>query len=278
MSAEGVFFAWAHEPDGSSSYMVLFSNAEWPKSPREYVPCNLCGAEQGFMHEGFKDRYGFPQESARCPHCDLVFLTPRMTREAYARFYETAYRPLVSAFHGREINAKTIQPEQREYGRRLASILEPWIRGHRTLLDVGGSTGAVAGELASKLGLKTTVLDPSPSELAEAEKAGHDVIPGTVEDAVIPADWRWDVVTLCQTVDHLLDPMLALRKLRSLLAPGGLFWVDILDYDTTREIKVDHPYNFTEGTMRAYLGRVGFKVLLTERHNNHVGFLCRGAA
>ena len=74
--------------------------------------CNLCGTAE-FVVLSHMDRYGYPTEAHACGRCGLVFLNPRMTAQAYGRFYDGTYRPLVSAFHGRLINAHTIQAEQR---------------------------------------------------------------------------------------------------------------------------------------------------------------------
>src|SRR5687768_486002 len=69
--------------------------------------CNLCG-ELEFVGLTHRDRYGYPAVTSGCTQCGLVFLDPVMTREAYAAFYTKTYRPLVSAFHGRLIDARTI--------------------------------------------------------------------------------------------------------------------------------------------------------------------------
>jgi hypothetical protein len=76
---------------------------------------------------------------ARVPRCGLVFLNPRLTAEAYGRFYDGIYRPLVSAFHGRLIDARTIQAEQRDYARRAREFIRPFIaeRTPGRLLDIG---------------------------------------------------------------------------------------------------------------------------------------------
>src|SRR5690606_25088874 len=76
--------------------------------------CNLCGGQR-FVVLAHYDRYRYPAEAHACARCGLVFLNPRMTAGAYARFYDGIYRPLVSAFHGRLIDARTIQDEQRAY-------------------------------------------------------------------------------------------------------------------------------------------------------------------
>jgi hypothetical protein len=35
-----------------------------------------------------RDRYGYPARAHACRPCGLVFLNPRMTAEAYGRFYD----------------------------------------------------------------------------------------------------------------------------------------------------------------------------------------------
>ena len=128
-----------------------------------------------------------------------------MTGEAYGEFYASIYRPLVSAFHGRRIDAETIEPEQHSYAEDLARLLEPWFgaaRGRR-LLDVGGSTGVVAEVLADRFSLEATVLDPAPDELARAAARGLQTLTGSIEDVEIAEPF--DAVVLCQTVDHLLQ-------------------------------------------------------------------------
>src|SRR4029453_8567078 len=75
--------------------------------------CNLCAGTE-FVILTHRDRYGYPAEAHACRRCGLVFLNPRMTAEAYGHFYNGVYRPLVSAFHGRLIDAETIKAEHQE--------------------------------------------------------------------------------------------------------------------------------------------------------------------
>jgi hypothetical protein len=99
-----------------------------------------------------------------------------------------------------------------------------------------------------------------------------------------PGEQQYDLITLCQTVDHLLDVSLSLRKIRSLLCEGGLFFVDIVDFsaayrrnDSVEEaIKIDHPFYLTEETALAFLRRSGFDVLAVDyaADHLHVGYVC----
>jgi 2-polyprenyl-3-methyl-5-hydroxy-6-metoxy-1,4-benzoquinol methylase len=270
-----------------TDYAAIWDYDAQPKDAPA-TTCPLCGSAL-LAHSDNPpiERYGFNQPDDECFGCKLNFLNPRMTREAYARFYETAYRPLVSAFHGREINAQTIQPEQEAYGRRLARLLTPYKADYRwRLLDIGGSTGVVAKVLAETLEMKATVMDPSERELAVANGNGLETIHGTIEDVGTAAKhgyWRdlserrWDLVTMCQTADHLLDLMGSLKKIKGLLAEDGLFWSDIVDFNVTREVKIDHPFNLTESTYRRFLEKAGFKLLQVNYapDGKHIGFLCR---
>ncbi len=80
-------------------------------------------------------------------------------------------------------------------------------------MDVGGSTGIVAAGMRDAFGSELTVLDPAPDELEVAAAAGMETIAGFAEDYE-PGDRRWDLVLLCQTIDHLLDVRATLESMR----------------------------------------------------------------
>ena len=240
--------------------------------------CNLCG-QSAFVVLTHRDRYGYPARATGCRRCGLVFLDPVMTAEAYGRFYQHMYRPLVSAYHGRLIDARTIQQEQREYAVERGDLLAPYMqrRRLRTMLDIGGSTGVVAHAFAERFGLRPTVVDPAPMETAEAQALGLETVEGLIESVDL-GDRRFDVVVLCQTVDHLLDIAGTLRRVRDLMATGGLLFVDIVDFRAAylrnwsieEAVKIDHPYYLTEPTMAAYLSCAGFTVLRSDYAADHL--------
>lgn len=250
--------------------------------------CNLCGGST-FVTLTHRDRYHYPAQAAGCRHCGLVFLNPVMTADAYGRFYADTYRPLVSAFHGRLIDAITIQDEQRHYSTERMAFVEPFLAGvtSGTLLDIGGSTGVVAHAFAQRFGLEATVIDPSPLEAAQAQRLGIETITGLVESTDLGAR-QFDVVIICQTVDHLLDVAGTLRRVHGLLRPGGRLFIDIVDvragylrnWSIEDTIKIDHPYYLTEETMGAYLARCGFEVLGIDyaADHLHVGYVCQPGA
>lgn len=259
---------------------------DFPAQPKERVAaCNLSGSTD-LITITHVDRYGYPARADLCRKSGLVFLNPVMTQDAYTEFYKHTYRPLVSAYHNRLIDAKTIQDEQRAYAAEVIQFVAPAFenRSMQQLLDIGGSTGIVAAEFVKAFGCKATVVDPAPDELVVAGDMGMRAIAGFIETVDVGSK-SYDFVMICQSIDHLLDVDLALKRMRDAMTDDGVFFVDIVDFQAgylrnqsvEGTIKIDHPYYFTRQTIEAYLRKHGLRV---ERVNFaadhlHIGFLCR---
>ena len=245
--------------------------------------CNLCGSAR-LVEVSRRDRYGYDQRAVVCARCGLGFLSPRLTAGEYEDFYRAVYRPLVSAYHGRLIDAETVQVDQRGYTDDLVAFLRRTLPGApASVLDIGGSTGLVAGGVRDAFGSQATVLDPAPDELAVAAAQGMETIAGFAED-MQPGERSWDLILLCQTIDHLLDARLTLSRLRGVAAEGGHLFVDVLDLPFALRskgsiegaIKVDHPFYLTRQTACAYLQATGFEVVAERLSDDgHWGFLAR---
>jgi SAM-dependent methyltransferase len=249
------------------------------------VACNLCAGER-HVEVSRTDRYGYPQRFVVCARCGLGFLSPRLTAAGYADFYDDVYRPLVSAYHGRRIDAETVQEEQAGYAAELVEFLRDALPAPpATVLDVGGSTGVVAQAVREAFGSAATVLDPAPDELAVAAALGMETIAGFAEEADYGGR-TFELVLLCQTIDHLLDVRGALDAIRGVLAQDGRAFVDVLDVgfmagrrgSIEGAVKVDHPYYLTQATALAYFGLAGLRPV-AERlsHDGHWGFLLEPA-
>lgn len=237
---------------------------------RQFVSrCNLCGSEHSCVI-GYHDRYGLPLRTALCLGCGLIYLMDRFTQDGYAAFYlDGAYRKLTSAFAGSVATIEDLQADQAAYARNLVRFLDcrvPRRKGVR-LLDIGGSSGEVAKELAGRFGIAGTVLDPSREEIEAARRQGLNGIVGSAE--TWETDERFDVVMLCRTIEHLYDLRATMAKVRRYLTPGGLFYCDFLDYMELCRMtgapqtvtKVDHCYWLTLQTAPAIFRAMGFEIV-----------------
>jgi 2-polyprenyl-3-methyl-5-hydroxy-6-metoxy-1,4-benzoquinol methylase len=261
---------------------IGYDYAAQPKTRVE--ACNLCGSDAhvGLTH---RDRYGFRATAVACLRCGLVFLDPRLDAAAYGQFYEEVYRRLVSAYHGRRIDAETVEEEQTAYAETLVDLLEPHLAvgSSPRVLDVGGSTGVVSQTVRQRFGGTATVIDPAPAEVARAHARGLEAVVGTMEQ-YDHAGPPFTLVLMCQTIDHLLDVTSVLAKTRALVSDQALLFVDIVDFRAAyfrrwcveEAIKIDHPFYLTEDTAESYLARAGFRLVRKEYAADrlHVAYLC----
>lgn len=248
--------------------------------------CNLCG-HGTFALLTDRDRYGFAARTHLCLQCGLGVMSPHLTPEEFGDFYAHWYRPLCYAMTGKNAEESTaaLLEDQAAYARWLYSnLLSRFLTPqHRTLFDIGGSTGVVASYLAKQHPVAPVVLDPSEEELEQARAVGCRGIQGLWE-TYKPDGTQYDVVLLCRTIDHLLDIRGSLRKIRSLVRPGGLFFVDLVDFSEvarncgciSRATKIDHVYYLTHQPMLWYLALTGFEPLAVDlSRNERIGYLCR---
>lgn len=255
----------------------------------EVAACDLCAGER-FVQIARRDRYGIPLRTRLCEGCGLVFLSPRPDPASYAELYARWYRPLVSAYSGREKTATSLAAQQEAYAASLDEhLLRPFLRDRPRgglLLDLGGSTGAVADFFVRRYGFQGVVVDPSPEEAAVASGRGLETFVGLAED-FDPGPRRFDLVLLCQTIDHLLSPARVLAKARQWIRDDGLFVVDPVDFravmrkhhSLSEPLKIDHPYYLTRETADLYLARAGFEPLRIDASGNvlHLDYVCRPA-
>jgi SAM-dependent methyltransferase len=227
------------------------------------VTCLLCGVpatpELAFA----------PLPLARCAACGFLFRPGLADRQATKDLYEGG------AYEDRPF-ARDYASEQSISERRAnaASRLR-FVRRHATggrLLDAGAAGGAFVLE-AREAGFAAQGIEPAPAFARHArETLGVDVRDGRLED-LAGAGETWDVITLWHVLEHVPDPVGALRILRDVLAPGGVVVLEVPNVDSTaaRMLGVGwthldpeaHVSHFGPATLRVALERAGLRVAWT---------------
>lgn len=224
--------------------------------------CPVCETPQA--SHPMIDRYGFTVGLSAC-QCGLVYLNPRMTAEGYHAFYRDVYRALLFERYG----AVTVEAPEAcaARGRQIGHLLRQIGATGNALLDVGGGTGGVAAAIQDVIPVNSvTVLDPNDGELQAARARGYQTISGVVETQPPPTT-QYDLIVCAQTADHWLEPLRALRWLRSALAPTGRLYIDIVDASEWRKrqplghFKIDHPLYWVPQAFRLALARTGWRIV-----------------
>jgi SAM-dependent methyltransferase len=231
----------------------------------ESPDCPLCGSTAARALFVARDRLlgrpgAFPV--VRCAGCGLVYLRPRPAPAELGTYYPDVYYP---------IDADP-SPEARAVAEGLLARVTSWVREHRCdrlrLLDVGCGTGLFL-HLAQNVGMRVQGIEPGAAAVTYARmRYGLDVRHGTLEDARLP-DASFDVITLWHVLEHLPDPIAALRRAAGLLAPGGLLLAGVPNFASIearvfgrRWYSLDAPrhlYHFTPETLGAALIAAGLR-------------------
>jgi len=126
-----------------------------------------------------------------------------------------------------------------------AAYLLPSLGTGMDLLDVGCGPGTITVDLAARVAPGRVLgIDVSDEPLAEArglaERSGVDVTfeVGDVYALTEPDD-SFDVVHAHQVLQHLTDPVAALREMARVCRPGGLVAVRDVDYATVTWFPAD---------------------------------------
>ena len=118
-----------------------------------------------------------------------------------------------------------------------AGYLLPHLRPGMSLLDIGAGPGTITADLAALVEPgRTTALEASEAALditratiIERQANSVDLIVGDVHRLDLPDD-SYDVVHAHQVLQHVGDPVQALREMRRVCKPGGIVAVRDSDY------------------------------------------------
>lgn len=116
-----------------------------------------------------------------------------------------------------------------------AAYLEPYLQPGLTLLDVGCGPGTITAEFAERLAPGRVVgLDAAAAVLDQARAIGSaaEFVVGDAYDLPYE-DGTFDIVHTHQTLQHLADPVRALREWRRVTKPGGIVAAREVDYAGT---------------------------------------------
>jgi SAM-dependent methyltransferase len=256
-----------HDPELARPHRHLIDGllAELRSFPWREVPCVVCG-ETERLEPAFA-KYGV--DYVRCGACEHLFVNPQMPEEAVPFLYGSRYW----ADYARATGCPTIEERlQFDFDNGVGKLHRDVLpfRGSGRLLDVGASSGGLVAQ-ALRFGFEAEGLEPAP-EICELARRAHGVTMhcGTLVEQRFPAA-SWDVITMHDVLEHLVEPTRELCELRRVLAPGGLLVIETASTSSLELVErgadwflvspLEHPHLFGERNGARLLRRSGFTIL-----------------
>jgi 2-polyprenyl-3-methyl-5-hydroxy-6-metoxy-1,4-benzoquinol methylase len=205
----------------------------------------------------------------QCTACSLVYVSPRL-RHAQENYRTDANAKLQK--YGRILAGEAPHPRDKNY-------LEHWqtlarVRPTGRVLDVGSHLGFFL-RLGRNRGWTLQGIEPSAQSARIGSAAfGLDIRCGYLQDAHFPPD-SFDVVTLVDVLEHVVEPRLLLAEIRRVLAPDGVLFIKVPNarYNLLKQLVLrkllnrsghdifdsrEHVVHYTAATLSRMLREAGF--------------------
>jgi 2-polyprenyl-3-methyl-5-hydroxy-6-metoxy-1,4-benzoquinol methylase len=181
------------------------------------VVCALCGSLQ--REERFREA---PYSVYLCSGCGLTYVSPRIRDERLIEdvYDEEYWRSSAARTRGYGDYVGDAELMRATFRRRLR-VVQRHTRGPGRALDVGCAAGFFL-DVLSNVDWDVFGVEPSRSMAdAAAQRLGSERVQCARFEDADHAPQSFDLITMWDVLEHLSDPVGALRQARQLLAPGG---------------------------------------------------------
>lgn len=185
---------------------------------RSETVCAICREAARFYL--MKDDFAF----YRCSRCGFIFVhpAPSDTTQIYSEDY---FSGATSGFG--YVDYENDKVAMVPFFTAVLDTLENLSSRRGTLLDVGAATGFFM-KLASGRGWQARGLEVSPYAVKTARASNLDISQGTLESVALPGNY-FDAITMLDLLEHVSQPIEALRLSSGLLRRGGILFINTPD-------------------------------------------------
>lgn len=253
--------------------------------------CTLCGGhEQALVYpanargdvavEEFActtDALAQHDDIVQCHRCGLVSAVPMLAAEEIVQ----NYTQVVDEQYLAEEAAR------RELFAWIVNAMDGYVVRGRRLLEIGASVGLLLA-VARERGWEARGIEPSKWAVEQGiARFGVDLRRGVVEDLAEPPGSA-DVVVMLDVLEHLADPLGALRRLRLVVDDEGLLALSTVNLaglharlrgEAWPWFIRSHLHYFSPETLDAMLKRAGFRMVQWETvpRSFHLSYIARRA-
>jgi 2-polyprenyl-3-methyl-5-hydroxy-6-metoxy-1,4-benzoquinol methylase len=243
--------------------------------PRACPSCD--GSDSAFLWNS-EDGYQYVQ----CRECDFVYVTPYFSYDLWREYFKRFEKDT------EEINRAVIdsrfEPSYLNEDRQRFSFYLDLLKKYKThgaVLDIGCLTGSFL-KFARERGYAPFGIEYRKYAIESAKKRFDlNIRQGFFEEqapSMIADTQRFDIITLWETLEHMLYPDAVIKHTHQLLRPDGVIAITVPNYDNL-QVRIlrercfhclggpgnaGHINMFTPTTLTSMLERNDFQVLFAE--------------
>jgi 2-polyprenyl-3-methyl-5-hydroxy-6-metoxy-1,4-benzoquinol methylase len=188
-----------------------------------------------------------------------------MTEESYHDFYDHEYRNLYGGHDGPNLSFFN---EQRDHGLHIYDLLSQHMSiSHTSVLEIGCGAGGIL-DYFKKKGNMIFGVDLGSAYVSYGQQKGLDLKVGTLHS--VPSDFYPNIVIYSHVLEHLLDPLGELIRVRKIIKEKGLLYIEVpgvksLLYNSCPDflsyLQNAHISHFTLASLSNLLRAAGFEII-----------------
>ena len=218
--------------------------------------CPLCGGSD-FSNYAI-DEFTFKYYECEC---GMVFQQKYMSKEQAREFYRTRYRLGVKPFSDKVTETNAFG--EGVSGIRYKKFIDMAPKRH---LDIGCSTGGFLWLMQDDYGCEVVGVEPGDNFREYSIKSGIE----TVAD-ISEVDGKFDLISIAETLEHFIEPLIELEIVRGLLDDDGILFVEV----PYMGISFHHPLMFNKATLEKMLNKTGFDIIKTRESMKKIMVLAK---
>ncbi|HWY79977.1 MAG TPA: class I SAM-dependent methyltransferase [Candidatus Sulfotelmatobacter sp.] len=248
----------------------------WPKKNLEIIICPLCNSPQyTILYPHFYPRVVI------CQKCSLVYTNPRLKESYLKELYTKDYfQNEHSAHYGYEDYIADSGKIKKTFEKRLNDIEK--LKKPGNVLDVGCAMGFFM-DVCVQHGWQVEGVEISEFAAEYVKnKLGYRIHTGDFQKVALPKE-TYDLITLWDVIEHVPDPVATLKKIYTLLKPGGMLVLTTPDAGSLPakltqhrwigyKLSDEHLTYFSLKTLRNICEEAGLSIIRYHQVGKHVSY------
>lgn len=187
--------------------------------------CPACGVKKEPARR-FSNRVGF--SFAVCPDDGTTYLDPVPTEETLQRLYNDPAESYL--WDGaQEATDVVVKPYNQDDYEAILRMVKAQPEERLKMLEIGCATGAFLMTASRSFDVEGVELNDKTASIARVN--GFNVRTGRVQEA--PGEEVYSLIVMLQVLEHIVKPDEALREVQRLLKPGGYFYINVPNIDSS---------------------------------------------